>query len=127
MRAFGEEIENGCECVRGERRGRFKCGADIPTMYGEFKDASVREGVHGDNAHTMIAGFVPILRGEGDEQMMELVPGLTEHRRQVVARTLSVRDRSLCLPRSPLPPFLLRVCLEDVWRWATFRGRDIVL
>src|SRR5262249_19652456 len=33
----------------------------------------------------------------------------------------------LCLPRSPLPPFLLRVCLEDVWRWATFRGRDIVL
>src|SRR5207244_1709723 len=96
MRAFGEEIEHGGECLRGERRGRLQCGADIPAMDGEFKETSVSQRVHGDNAHTMIAGFVPILRVEGDEKMMELVPGLTEHGRQVVAKTPSVRDRSLC-------------------------------
>src|SRR4029453_3423811 len=107
MRACGKEIDNGCEYVRGEMRGRFKGGADIPAMDGEFKDASVDQGVHGDNAQSIIAGFVPILRVEGDEKMMELVPGLAEHRRQVVAKTLSVRVGSLCKPPRQLPSFLL--------------------
>src|SRR5438309_10929623 len=71
MRAFGEKIEDGCEYVRGERRGRFQGGADIPAMDGEFKDASMRQGVHGDNAESMIAGFVPILRGEGGDKLRE--------------------------------------------------------
>jgi hypothetical protein len=57
MRAFREEIENGRECVRGEMRGRLKCGADIPAMDGEFKDSSINQGVHGDNAETMISPF----------------------------------------------------------------------
>src|SRR5882672_2028471 len=127
MRAFGEEIENGCECVRGEMRGRLQCGADIPTMDGEFKDSSVDQGVYGDNAENMIAGFVPILCVEGDDKMMELVPGVAEPGQQVVAKTLSVRDGSLCSPYRRLPPFLLRECLEEMWRWETFRGRGIVL
>src|SRR5215471_4446429 len=125
MRAFGEEIENGCECVRRERRGRLQCGADIPTMDGEFKDASVGEGVHGDNAPTMIAGLVPILRGEGGDKLMELVPGMAELGQQVIAKTLSKRDGSLCEPHRPLPPFLLRECLEVAWSREAFRGRGI--
>src|SRR5215475_5237072 len=116
MRACSEEIEDGCEYVRSERRGRLQCGADIPTMDGEFKDASMRQGVHGDNAPPLIAGCVPIVRGEGDEKMMELVPGMAEPRQQVVARTPSASDGSLCEPHRPLPPFLLRECLPEVWR-----------
>src|SRR5215510_7707584 len=127
MRACGEEIENGYERVRGERRGRLQCGADIPAMDGEFKETSVSQRVHGDNAHSMIAGFVPILCVEGDEKMMELLPGLTEHGRQVVAKTPSVRDRSLCGCHHPLPPFLLRVCFEEAWIRGAFRGRGIPL
>src|SRR5712691_4937634 len=98
MRAFSEEIEDGCAYVRSERRGRLQCGADIPAMDGEFKDASMRQGVHGDNAPTLIAGFVPILRGEGGEKMMALVPGMTEPGQQVIAKTLSQSDGSLCEP-----------------------------
>src|SRR5215510_9947009 len=127
MRAFGEEIENGCERVRSERRGRLQGGADIPAMHGEFKDASMDQRVHGDNAPTLIAGFVPIVGGEGGEKMMELVPGMAEPGQQVMAKTLSKSDGSLCEPQRPLPPFLLRECLPEVWRWETFRRRGISL
>src|SRR5215475_10652442 len=98
MRAFSEEIEDGCEYVRSERRGRLQGGADIPAMDGEFKDASMRQGVHGDHAPTVIAGFVPTLGGEGDEKMMELIPGMAESGQQVIAKTLSKSDGSLCEP-----------------------------
>jgi hypothetical protein len=127
MRACSEEIEDGCEYIRSERRGRLQCGADIPAMDGEFKDASMRQGVHGDNAPTLIAGLVPILGGEGGEKMMELVPGMAEHGQQVIAKTLSQSDGSLYEPQRPLPPFLLRECLPDVWRWETFRRRGLSL
>src|SRR5215831_11584919 len=107
MRAFGEEIENGCEYVRGKRRGRLQCGADIPAMDGEFKDASVDQRVHGDDAHTMIAGLVPIWRVESGDKMRERVPALTEPGQQVVARTPSASDGSLSRYHPSLPPFLL--------------------
>src|SRR5712691_2450336 len=107
-------------------RGRLKCGADIPAMDGEFKGSSVDQRAHGDNAPTMIAWFVPILSAEGGDKLIEVVPGLAKHGQQVVAKTLSKSDGSLCEPRRVLPPFLLRVCLEDVWRWAAFRGRGIL-
>src|SRR5918912_1013760 len=35
-----------------------------------LQEASMRQGMHGDNAPPLIAGLVPILRGEGDEKMM---------------------------------------------------------
>ncbi len=59
--------------------------------------------------------------------MMELVPGMAEPGQQVVARTPSASDGSLGEPHRPLPPFLLRECLPDVWRWETFRRRGIPL
>src|SRR5215510_4680450 len=127
MRAFGEEIKNGCECIRGERRGRLQCGADIPAMDGEFKDASMRQGVHGDNAPTMIAGLVPLLWAEGGEQMREGVPGMAAPGQQVRAKTLSKSDGSRCEPQRPLPPFLLRECLPEVWRWEPCRRRGLSL
>jgi hypothetical protein len=96
-------------------------------MDGEFKDARMRQEVHGDNAPTLLAGFVPIWRGEGDEKMIALVPGMAEPRQQVVARTPAASDGSLCEPHRPLPPFLLRVCLPEVWRWETCRRRGISL
>ena len=64
-------------------------------MDGEVKDASVGQGVHGDNAERMIAGFEPILRGEGGDKMREGLPGLTELGHQVVARPLSASEKSL--------------------------------
>jgi len=76
-------------------------------MHGEFKDASVDQGMHRDHAETMMAWFVPILRVESDDKMMELVPSLAEPGQQVVAKTFSVRDGCLCEPRRLLPPFLL--------------------
>src|SRR5262247_3512959 len=106
MRAFGEEIKNGCERVRGERRGRLQGGADIPTMDSEFKHARMCQGVHRDNAQAMITGFVPILRVEGEKKMTELVPGLTEHGGQVVAKTLSVPHGTLGELQRPLPALL---------------------
>src|SRR5215468_928557 len=127
MRTFGEEIEEGGEYIRGKRRGRGQCRADIPAMDGEFKEASMRQGVHGDNAERMIAGLVPILRGEGGEKMREGLPGLSEPGQQVVARTPSASEYSLSHCHPSLPPFLLRVCLPDVWRWGAFRGRGISL
>ncbi len=98
MRAFGEEIKNGCERVRGERRGRLQGGADIPTMDSEFKNSRMCQGVHRDNAQAMITGFVPIVRVEGHKKMAELVPGLAAHRWQVVAKTLSVCNGALGEP-----------------------------
>ena len=94
-------------------------------MDGEFKGASVDQGVHGDNAERMIAWFVPILSAESGDKMMELVPILAEQGRQVVAKTLSVRDGLLCACHHPLPPFLLRACFEDAWSRAAFRGSGI--
>src|SRR5262245_16538627 len=57
--------------------------------------------------------------------MQEGVPGGAEHGHEVVAKTLA--ERELLLSRFPpsSPPFLLRVCLPDMWRWAAFRGRGI--
>ena len=42
----------------------------------------------------------------------------------VVAKTLSIHDGSLCEAHRPLPPFLLRECLEDAWIRGAFRGRS---
>src|SRR5262245_10628901 len=107
MRACGVEIEQGGERVRGERRGRLQGAADIPAVDDEFKEASVGHGMHGENAPPLITGLVPIVGGEGGEKMMELVPGLTEPGQQVMAKTLSKSDGSLCEPQRPLPPILL--------------------
>src|SRR5215510_7767945 len=107
-------------------RGWLQCRADIPAMDGEFKDARVDHGVHRDNATRMIAGLVPIVRGEGDDTLMELLPGVTKHGHQVVAKTLAERDGSLGERRRPLPPFLPREGFEEVGRWETCRrGRGI--
>src|SRR6266571_2367567 len=95
MRAFSEEIEQGGECVREERCRRLQGGADIPPMDGEFKEASVGHGMHGDNAARMIAGLVPIVRGEGGKKRREEVPGVAELRQQIVAKTRAERDGSL--------------------------------
>ena len=112
MRTFGEEIENGCECVRGERRGQLQCRADIPAMHGEFKDAGVDACVHRDNSERMMAGFVPIFRAQGGDKMREGVPALAEHRHEVVAKTLSVRDGSL----ASLLLYCCRSSCECVWK-----------
>jgi hypothetical protein len=113
------------KCVRGEMGGRLQCGADIPAMDGEFKNTRVDQSVHGDNAPTMIAGFVPIVRVEGDDTLMELLPGLPEYGRQVVAEMPPASDDALCEPDLPLPPFLLRECLEVAWSRDAFRGSSI--
>src|SRR5262249_4973015 len=60
MGACGEEIEEGGEYVRGQRRRRLEGRADIPPMESEFKEASMSHGVHRDNAAGMIAGSVPL-------------------------------------------------------------------
>src|SRR5713101_3247778 len=95
MQARCEVVGQDREGVRRKMRGRLQCSADIPAMDGEFKDASVDHGVYRDNAARMIAGLVPIVRGEGDDTLVELVPGLTKHGQQVVAKTLAERDGSL--------------------------------
>src|SRR5262249_26172473 len=125
MRACGEEIEHGCECVRGERRGRLQGGADIPPMDGEFKKASVGHGVHRDKATRMIAGLVPLVGTEGGKKMREGVRGVAERRQQIVAKPRAESDGSLGERRRPLPPFLPREGLENVGRWETCRRRGI--
>jgi hypothetical protein len=106
MRACGEEIEQGGECVRGERCRRLQGGADIPPMDGEFKEASVGHGVYGDNAARMIARLVPLVRSEGGKKRREAVPGVAELRQQIVAKPRAERDGALGERRRPLPPFL---------------------
>ena len=126
MQARGEVVGHDREGVRRQMRGRLQCRADIPPMDNEFKEASVGHGVHGDKAARMIAGLVPIVRSEGDDTLMELVPGLTKHGQQVVAKTLAERDGALGGRRRPLPPFLPREGFEDVGRWEPCRkGRGI--
>jgi hypothetical protein len=73
-------------------------------MHGAFKNHFAHQGAHGT---TMIAGGVPLVRAETGDQVIEVVPGLTEHVQQLLTETLSERDISLrrrC--RHPLP-FLL--------------------
>ncbi len=70
---------------------------------------------------------MPILSGEGGEKMMKWVPGMAEPGPQVMAKTLSQSDGSLCEPQRPLLPFLLRECLPEVGRWETFRRRGLAL
>src|SRR5262245_12366185 len=95
-------------------------------MDGEFKDARVDHGVHRNNATRMIAGLVPLVRGEGADTLMELVPGMAEPGQQVIAKTLAERDGALGERRRPLPPFLPREGCEEVGRWETCRrGRGI--
>src|SRR5215471_3836314 len=126
MQARGEIVGHDREGVRRQMRGRLQCGADIPAMDGEFKDARVDHGVHRKNATRMIAGLVPIMRGEGDDTLMELVPGVTKCGHQVVAKTLAERDGALGERRRPLPPFLPREGFDEVGRWETcWRGRGI--
>src|SRR5215471_19743426 len=74
----------------------------------------------------MKAGFVPILGAEGGEKMRERVPGVAERGHQVVAKTPSVCDRSLCECHDPLPPFLRRVCFEDGGIEATWGRRGVI-
>ena len=107
IEAFGEKIEDGCEYVRGERRGRFQGGADIPAMDGEFKEASVSQGVRGDNAERMIAWLVPLVRTEGGDEMKEGLPGGAEHGHEVVTKTLAERELLLSHFPPSLPPLLL--------------------
>src|SRR5215813_3746363 len=108
MRAFGEEIENGYERVRGERRGRLQCGADIPAMDSAFTDHRAYQGERRKNAPTMITGCVPFVRAETDDKVIEVVPSGAEHVQQLLTETLSERDRSLRPHCCPLLPFLLR-------------------
>ena len=75
-------------------------------MDGEFKEASMGHGVHGNSAARMIAGLVPIVRGEGGKKMWEEIPGVAELRQQIVAKTRAESDSSLGEHRRPLPPFL---------------------
>jgi len=88
-------------------------------MDGEFKEASVGHSMHRDNTARMIAGLVPIMRGEGDDTLLAVVPGLTKYGHQVVAKTRAERDGALGERRCPLPPFLPRECCEEVWCWKT--------
>src|SRR5262245_46769294 len=92
MQARGEVVGHDREGVRRQMRGRLQGRADIPAMDGEFKDARVDHSVHRDQAARMIAGLVPLVRGEGDNTMMELVPGVPKHGHQVVAKTRAERD-----------------------------------
>lgn len=127
MRAFGEEIENDGQGVRGKRRGRLQGGADIPAMAGECKEASVGEGMRGDHAERMKAGVVPFLGAEGGESMQEGGPGRAKHGHEVVAKTLAEREWSLSHLPPSLPSFLLRVRLPDVRRGDACTGRGIAL
>jgi len=101
MRACSEEIEHGGEDVRSERHGRLQGGADIPTMDGEFRDPTVDQGVHGDNAERMKTGLVPIFCAQGGDKMREGVPGVAE--RRTPGRCQNALGWRAVVVRVPLP------------------------
>src|SRR5215471_19257616 len=104
-------------------RGWLQCRADIPAMNGAFKDHPAHQGVRRNNAPTVIAGCLPLVRAETGDKVIEVIPGGAEHVQQLLTETLSERDRSLRPRRRPLLPFLLRK--EAAGLRATCRGRGI--
>src|SRR5437763_14020427 len=115
MQACGEVFWHHRECVRREMRGRLKGRADIPAMDGEFTDHFAHQGTYGNHAPTMIAGFAPLVRAETGDKVMEVGPGCAEHVQQLLAETLSERDRSLRRRRRSLLPFRRRGVVKG-WR-----------
>src|SRR4029450_285988 len=106
-------------------RRRLKCSADIPAMDSAFKDHPAHQRAYGNNAPTMIAGCLPLLRAEMGDKVIEVVPGCAEHVQQLLTETLSECDSALRRHRCSLLPCLLRGSLEAAWLRATFRGRGI--
>src|SRR5215831_19228588 len=123
MQACCDVVGHDRQYVRRQMRGWLQCRADIPAMHGAFKDHPAHQGAHGNNAPTMIAGCLPLVRAETGDKVIEVLPGGAEHVQQLLTKTLSERDRSLCPRRRPLLPFLLRQ--EAAWLRATCRGRGI--
>src|SRR5262249_13578438 len=125
MQALCDEVRYDGEGFRRQMRGRLAYRADIPTMAGEFRVSIVDEGAHGKHAPSIIAGCLPLVRAETSDQVIEVVPGLTEHIQQFLTETFSERDHSLRRRPRYLLPFLLRDDMEAAWLRATFRGRGI--